>query len=93
MAIFIVICTLVLFSLVAGHQQNATLYRPLFEKHSNSTPVFGNTHGLLPKFANSSAAQFNLTSSSVNLRMVQDLLEGQCAPGIPCTNGACCNKA
>jgi chitinase len=79
----------------------SALYVPLFEKHSNSTPVFVNSTG---RTANPLviALQDGNKKSSANKRSVYSpfhlkrddwvLPEGTCAPGTPCVNGACCSK-
>lgn len=67
-------------------KNNQTLLKPLFIRPSNSTPRF-----------------LNLTHQSANpLVKAAPLLEtraaaadgdGTCAPGSPCTNGACCSSS
>lgn len=67
-------------------QNNQTLLKPLFVRPSNSTPRF-----------------LNLTQQSANpLLAAAPLLgaraaaadgDGTCAPGSPCTNGACCSSS
>lgn len=66
-------------------QFNQTVYKPLFNPHSNSTPRFLNlTHqnvNPLSKFA-----------STLGKRAATGG-EGTCAPGTPCSNGACCSNS
>ncbi|KAI5918690.1 hypothetical protein F4810DRAFT_690669 [Camillea tinctor] len=59
---------------------NQTVYSPLFASHSKTTPRFLNlTHQTEnPLFKIGSAA---------------DDGDGTCAPGTPCSNGACCSKS
>jgi chitinase len=73
--------------------QNITLFQPLFPKHTNSTPRYQNLTGVtvnpLVK------ALHNLdTPSDLHRRQSGDngLPIGMCAPGTPCSNGACCSS-
>lgn len=63
---------------------NTTLYKPLFQPHSNSTPVFKNL-ALIQELSSGN-------KSILGRRDATDLPTGTCAPGTPCTNGACCSN-
>jgi hypothetical protein len=74
--------------------KNTTLYyRPLYEKHYNSTPQFHNVTGksVNPLIVALQGANLDQTTSAKRL-VKRDLPVGTCAPGTPCTNGACCSN-
>ena len=71
-------------------------YRPLYEPHYNSTPIYLNVTGktvnplvLAHQDAKPLPIQPTTPKSPFSKR---DLPTGTCAPGIPCTNGACCSN-
>ena len=66
-------------------QLNQTTYKALFQPPSNSTPRFVNSTG------DNVNAQFRIRNTLNGQAAAQG--EGTCAPGSPCTNGACCSKA
>jgi len=73
---------------------NVTLFQPLFPAHSNSTPRFQNVSGVT---ANPLIQVLNnLQPSNHTLGKRQSasngLPTGTCAPGTPCSNGACCSN-
>lgn len=73
---------------------NVTLFQPLFPAHSNSTPRFRNVSGVT---ANPLIQVLNkLQPSNDTLTKRQStsngLPTGTCAPGTPCSNGACCSN-
>lgn len=95
MLMFKALAFLVLVSGTAVQASNVTLYTPLFEQHSNSTPKFRNTTHINPNpLIVALAGNANSSSSSFAKRQSGDngLDVGMCAPGAPCVNGACCGK-
>lgn len=83
--------------------RNQTLYQPLYQKHSNSTPRFQNVTGvninpLIVALAGHSASHesqsdgHNSDHLSKRQSSGNSLPTGTCAPGTPCVNGACCGK-
>jgi chitinase len=87
-------------STVPSERRNGSaLYLPLFERHSNSTPIFinstGETANPLIKALQDKNKKNNKRSVYSPLHAKRDdwvLPEGTCAPGTPCVNGACCSK-
>lgn len=74
--------------------KNATLYSPLFDKHSNSTPRYRNESQV-----NSNPLYIALAGKATNIENLakrqsgdNGLPVGMCAPGAPCVNGACCGQ-
>lgn len=78
-----------------GPIANQTLYKPLFPKHSNSTPKFNPdklpVRPSAPSNARVAGAASSDTGTSPVYRLQQE--EGTCGPGMPCVNGACCSAA
>ncbi|KAF2008423.1 glycoside hydrolase family 18 protein [Aaosphaeria arxii CBS 175.79] len=75
--------------------KNATLYSPLFEKYSNSTPRFHNVSQV-----NSNSLYVALAGKTTDITILEKrqsgdngLPVGMCAPGAPCVNGACCGQS
>ncbi|KAH8665151.1 hypothetical protein BGZ60DRAFT_470789 [Tricladium varicosporioides] len=65
-----------------------TIYIPLFEAHSNSTPIFENS-ALLEKISKPLPPGGVVERRGLTVTVLDD---GVCAPGQPCVNGACCSK-
>lgn len=67
-------------------QYNQTVYKPLFNPPSNSTPRFINVtqQNVNPLFQ---------VASALEKRAVAAEGDGTCAPGSPCSNGACCSSS
>ncbi|KAJ5424840.1 glycoside hydrolase [Penicillium cf. griseofulvum] len=76
---------------VAQAQNGSTIYRPKYEVHSHSTPRYENITGVT---SNPMIRALQSTNSSHGLHKRADngLPIGTCAPGTPCSNGACCSK-
>jgi hypothetical protein len=79
-----------------GAPKNTThYYRPLYEKHFNSTPGFQNVTGktsnplIIALDGAKDPVEGTLAPRSLKKR---DLPVGTCAPGTPCVNGACCSN-
>jgi hypothetical protein len=72
---------------VATSSRNASIYKPLFETYSPSKPVFLKMDEL-----NHNASKHLSNSHSLSKRVAVTLPPGSCAPGQPCTNGACCSN-
>ena len=75
---------------------NKTLYKPLYHKPSNSTPRFLNlTHKEVNPQRVAAAKKHDHRPRSVDLfkRQSGPSGTGTCAPGTPCSNGACCSKS
>jgi chitinase len=87
-------------STVPSAQGNGSaLYLPLFERHSNSTPIFinstGETANPLIKALQGKDKKNNKRNVYSPLHAIRDdwvRPEGTCAPGTPCIEGACCSK-
>lgn len=75
---------LVLVALVSA--KNASIYSPLYMKHSSLTPVFVNSTG---RTANPLIIALG-GDQKLEKRQATTLPTGTCAPGTPCVNGACC---
>lgn len=67
-------------------QNNQTLLKPLFTRPSNSTPRFLNLTG-------QSANPLVEAAPLLGTRAAAADGDGTCAPGSPCTNGACCSSS
>lgn len=67
-------------------QNNQTLLKPLFTRPSNSTPRFLNLTG-------QSANPLVEAAPLLGMRAAAADGDGTCAPGSPCTNGACCSSS
>ena len=81
---------------ISPHATNKTLYKPLFQKPSNSTPRFLNiTHREVNPQRLAAAGTHNHKPRSVDLfkRQSGPSGTGTCAPGSPCSNGACCSSS
>ncbi|KAE8326142.1 hypothetical protein BDV39DRAFT_193873 [Aspergillus sergii] len=76
---------------VAAEPQNASaLYPELYAVHSDSTPIFQN---ITKKTANPLVRVLQGTEIERVLEKRDNGLPiGTCAPGTPCSNGACCSK-
>ncbi|KAI4158064.1 MAG: hypothetical protein LQ342_007794 [Letrouitia transgressa] len=75
---------------------NKTLYKPLYQKPSNSTPRFLNlTHKEVNPQRIAANAKHKVSPRSIDLfkRQSGPAGTGTCAPGTPCSNGACCSKS
>jgi hypothetical protein len=74
--------------------KNGTLYSPLFEKHSNSTPKYRNESQTNNNPLYVALAGKDTDGTSLKKRQSGDngLPVGMCAPGAPCVNGACCGQ-
>ncbi|ROT42462.1 hypothetical protein SODALDRAFT_16059 [Sodiomyces alkalinus F11] len=71
--------------------RNQTTYKPRFAGYRDTTPVYNPR--ILPRVANDSDTSLARLNSSPNRIDARLLLQedGACAPGSPCTNGACCS--
>ena len=73
--------------------KNATLFKAAYAKYNPLTPVYRNVSGVtvnpLIEVLN---ANNNDTSLSKRQNWDNGLPEGTCAPGTPCSNGACCSS-
>jgi hypothetical protein len=78
----------------APRSTNATLYTPLFEQHSNSTPKYRNESHVNsnPLFVALAGKAVHSSSPAKRQSGDNDLPVGMCAPGAPCVNGACCGQ-
>lgn len=75
---------------------NRTLYKALYQKPSNSTPRFLNlTHHEVNPQRLAAAGEHSNSPRSLDLlkRQSGPSGTGTCAPGTPCSNGACCSKS
>lgn len=75
---------------------NRTLYKPLYQRPSNSTPRFLNlTHREVnpQRIAAAKAHSHGPRSIDLSKRQAGPSGTGTCAPGTPCSNGACCSKS
>ncbi|KAF2850135.1 glycoside hydrolase family 18 protein [Plenodomus tracheiphilus IPT5] len=86
-------------TLLSERGNGSALYLPLFERHSNSTPIFinstGETANPLIKALQDKNNKIGKRSFHLPIKAKRDdwvLPEGTCAPGTPCVNGACCSK-
>lgn len=80
----------ILLTTAVGPQNASAFYPELYAVHSDSTPVFQNVTG---KTANPLIRV--LQGAGVNQVLEKrdnGLPIGTCAPGTPCSNGACCSK-
>ncbi|KAL9473623.1 hypothetical protein ACSS6W_008003 [Trichoderma asperelloides] len=97
-------CLLVALVAIAGATaENQTLYKPLYQKYSKSTPKFQNVSGadvnpLILALKGHSAGHKSQGGGHhphfLDKRQSggNGLGTGLCAPGSPCVNGACCGK-
>lgn len=94
-------CLLAAVVAIAGvaAEKNQTLYKPLYEKYSKSTPKFQNVSqtNVNPLFlARKGYADNHKGQGDIHHSKRQSggngLGTGLCAPGTPCVNGACCGK-
>lgn len=69
---------------------SSVVYQAIYQPHLNSTPVF---HNLTEKNANPLITALLASNGSLESRaLTTDQPAGVCAPGSPCTNGACCSN-
>ncbi|KAK1699992.1 hypothetical protein BDP55DRAFT_213442 [Colletotrichum godetiae] len=72
-------------------RNSSSVLEPLFQPHSNNTPVFKNEAIIKHLTENPGARLDHLDLASLKKRQDNGLPVGTCAPGIPCSNGACCS--
>jgi hypothetical protein len=69
---------------------SSVVYQAIYQPHSNSTPLF---HNLTGQNANPLITALLASNGSLERRaLMNDQPAGVCAPGSPCTNGACCSN-
>ncbi|KAL4770196.1 hypothetical protein BDW60DRAFT_224434 [Aspergillus nidulans var. acristatus] len=74
-----------------SHNTSA-VYKSLYTRHSNSTPVFQNVSGQEANPLVRALQSPNNSNGAHPLLKRDELPVGTCAPGTPCVNGACCSN-
>lgn len=72
-------------------RNSSSTLKALFQPYSNQTPVFQNQE-IIQQLSSNSSAKFALSSLHEKRQSDGTLPTGICAPGVPCTNGACCSN-
>lgn len=76
-----------------GQAQNgSSIYQARFALHNHSTPLFQNVTGVSANPMVRALQSHNSSENSLQKRADNGLPTGTCAPGTPCSNGACCSK-
>ena len=73
-------------------QNGSSIYKARFEVHEESTPRYQNVTGRTANPMVRALLPVNSSDSSLHKRADNGLPTGTCAPGTPCSNGACCSN-